>query len=303
MIKGSTSRQDVFLPPVSTHIFSYSATEPQYTTTRQPNQGQLYLSSQNTPPGTDRSNCRLGGGGILAQGMGRLKVLGFATLWCAPNCNPRNNVLSFYSSVTGGVGGTKFTVTLPIRNYDVNVPADVTQLVTDILAAMNTVTGTSGLTFSAPAIAGFPRTFTLTAAGGTFVLDPNCLAVAKGQQMFGFPVEPLANSSLSTTKVLGTMFMVYTQYIDICSTALTKWDKMPSSSTGSTAPIVLRAYAGGAWGLQFQDTSSHPVELSWKADEPLTTIDITMYDQGGDPLYVPRGGTDFIWQLTLAAEL
>lgn len=298
---------------MSTHMYSYTATEPQYVSTRIPNQGELYINSQDAPPGTDRTNYTVGTSEILATAMARIKVLGFATYWNVPNVNPRNNVLSFYISTGGGgpPGGTKFTVTLDTRWYNIFSAggADEAALILDIITKMNAVVPvTVPVTqFRATAIPGFPQTYTLdftpaSPAGLTFSIDPTCLAVTKGAQMFNFPVESPTN--LTASKQLGTMNFVYTQFIDIISSTLTKWDKMQSASTGRISPLIIRAYAGGqAWGLQFQDVSNNPIELSWKADEPLASFDIRFFDMNGDPLYQPNGGTQWIWQLTLLAEM
>jgi hypothetical protein len=306
---------EVSLPPMSTHMYSYTATEPQYVSTRVPNQGWLYISSQDAPPGTDRSNYTVGTSEILATSMARIKVLGFATYWQSPNVNPRNDVISFYSSVhapgfpdpTSTNLGPKYTTApLTTRWYDINVPADAVALNADIIAKLNALTFSSGLTFSLTAVVGFPRTYILSAAGGSFILDPTSSAVAKGQQMYGFiqlAPSQLVQASFAAATPPQTFNYVYTQFTDIVSSQLTKWDKMLSSSTGRISPLVMRAYVTGAFGLQFQSVSRNPIELSWKADEPLTTFDIRFFDMNGDPLYVPNGGKDWIWQLSLLAEM
>jgi hypothetical protein len=308
---------EVSLPPMSTHMYSYTATEPQYVSTRIPNQGWLYINSQDSPPGTDRSNYTVGTSEIMATAMARIKVLGFATYWNIPNVNPRNDVISFYSSnsAPGFPGnptstnlGPKFT-TAPLvdRWYNINVPADQAALNADIIAKLNALVGLTGLTFSLTPVVGFPQTFILSAAGGAFILDPTSPAVAKGQQMFGFtqlPASQLVQASFVVATPPQTFNFAYTQFVDIISSQLTKWDKMLSTSTGRISPLVIRAYVGGQqWGLQFQELNAHLVEISWKADEPLTTFDIRFFDMNGDPLYVPNGGKDFIWQLSLLAEM
>lgn len=288
---------EVMLHPMSPMVYSYTSGEPQYVSGRVPNQGWLYISSQDAPEGTDRTNYTVGGSEILANGMARIKGMGFATYWNVPNVNPRNNMISFEANVAGNVFTT---APLNVRWYDITSAADEAALIMDILAKLNALTGASGLTWSATPIAGFPQTYTLSVVGGTYRMVLSSLALAKGAQMFGFPRDQV----FSAAKQLGAMNFVYTQFTDIVSSTLTKWDKMQSSSTGRIAPLVMRAYAGGqAWGLQFQDLTNHPVEFTWKADEPLARFDIRFYDMNGDPLYQPNNGKDWIWQLSLLAEM
>lgn len=288
---------------MSAHIYAFSATEPQYVSSRTPNEGWLYINSQDAPPGADRTNCTMGTGEILATGMARIKVRGFAMFWNIPNVNPRNNVIQFQSSL-GVLGAVYTTAPLNVRNYDPRVPADVTALIADIIAKMTAV-APGGQLFTAPAIVGFPLTFTLTSsAGSTFRMVPTSLAVAKGAQMFGFPTD----QTFTQTKQLGPMNFFYSLFVDIVSNTLTKWSKMRSESTGHIAPLVLRAYVGGTggsgnWGLTHQSVGFPQVDFSWKADEPLTQFDIRLFDQNGDPLYTLNDGKDLLWQLSLVAEM
>lgn len=302
---------EMMLPPISAGIYSFSGTEPQYISTRVPNQGWLYIASKDAPPGANRADCQMGDTSIMAVGMGRLKILGFATIWNIPNVNPRNNVISFWSSATGfpPTPGAVLHTTAPLneRWYDENSPVDEAALLLDIKTKMNALSGASGLAFDTAPVPGFPHMNVLFISAGppgaTYLMNQNCLAVAKGQQMFGFPsLPPVAASSSSAFQFI--INYIYTQFIDITSTTLSKWDKMQSTSTGNTNPIIMRAYVGGGgWGLQFQDITTHPVEISWKADEPITYFDIKIYDQNGDPLYVLNGGKQFIWQLSMLAEM
>lgn len=304
---------EVGLPPMNPMIYSHTSAEPQYVSGRVPNQGWMYISSQDAPEGTDRTNYIVGTSEILANNMARIKGLGFATYWNVPNVNPRNDVISFYSTAGGfppALGAVKYT-TAPLVNrwYDIRVPADEAALRADILAKLNALTGASGLTWSMTPVAGFPQTYNVSTVGGQFIFDLTSSALAKGAQMFGFPRSQVPSDGSNVTPItnpLRTMILnfVYTQFVDIVSTTLTKWDKMQSASTGRIAPLLMRVYVGGqSWGLQFHDLTNHPVEFSWKGDEPLATFDIKFFDMNGDPLYQLNGGKDWIWQLSLLAEM
>lgn len=293
MIKGNKPIE-VILPPQFPSAFE-SSKEPQYITSKDPVNGWLYLNSADTVYGVDRTNCQITSDGPFASGFNRLRVAGVSALWYIPNVNPRNNTISFYSSNTGS---TKHTVTLTERYYDITSTTDVAALATDIETALNSLTGATLLTFTITAITGFPRKYTISATGGTFHFDLDCTAVI-AEQMYNFDRDQTSAAS----KTLGPMNMMYTQFVDIVSTTLTKWEKIKSISSGDINPIVCRAYIGGnAWGSNFQQLS-HYLAFSWNAQEPLYAIDIRMYDQNGKPLYVPNGGKDFMWQITLIAEL
>jgi hypothetical protein len=225
-------------------------------------------------------------------------VLGITALWYVPNVNPRNNTLTFHS----GISGLDHTVTIPERYYDIEVPADITQLATDIRDAMNSVSGASGLTFGFAFRTGFPRTFDMTVIvpiGGTYYFVDSSSAVAKGMQMYNFE----RSSTLAVSHQVGPMSMMYTQFVDVKSTELTKWEKIKSVTTGNQNPVVMRAYIGGnKWGDDFDQIDFY-LAFSWKWNEPIYAVDVEFYDQNGDPLYYPNNGKDFLWQLTLVAEL
>lgn len=288
----------VIQPPVDPSIYIDSATEPQYQTSKEPIGGWIYLNSQDTPYGTDRTNCQIGDKNILVSSANRMRVLGIAALWYVPNVNPRNNTLTFHSSISG----TTHTVTLTERYYNIDDPADITALITDIVTQMNSVSGASGLTFGQGPVPGFPRTFDIVVTvpiGGQFYFVASSDAVAKGMQMYNFE----RSSTLAVSHQVGPMSLMYTQFVDVKSTVLTKWEKIRSVTTGNQNPVVIRAYIGGnKWGSDFTQLVDY-LAFAWKWNEPIYSIDFQFFDQNGDPLYYPNNGKDFMWQITLEAEL
>jgi hypothetical protein len=288
--------QRVYLPPTAPAGYADSSAEAQYVTAKRPISGGVYISSQDTPYGTDRTKCQVGGSNILASNANRMRMLGVAVIWNIPNVNPRNNSLSFFSSVTGLV----HDVTLTEAYYDITVPADIAALMVDIVGALNSAG--SGLSFSSTPAVGFPRKFVITAVGGLFYFVTTSDAVAKGEQMYLFQREgrvPVPAAS----KTVGPMNLIYTMFVDIKSTVLTKWAKIKSMTTGNQNPVVMRAYVGGnKWGYDFQELHDY-LAFAWKWSEPIYSIDFSFFDQNGDPLYAPNGGKDFIWQISLEAEL
>lgn len=285
----------VLIPPHNSVSYTDNPKEPQYITAKQPVQGFLYVDSKDAPYGVDRTNCQIGGNNTLASNFNRIRVLGVNVLWYIPNVNPRNN------TIVANVDGTDYTAQLASRFYDINVGADITQLATDIAAALTTA---SGVLFTATAVTGFPRQYTLSVPiGHTFYIDPTCPAVTKGAQMYGFQVE-YPNLAPAQTKQLGPMNMMYTQYVDIKSTIVTKWQKIGSTTTGGISPVMMRAYVGGnKWGVDFDSVLDEYLAYSWKGSEPITYLDFQWFDSNGDPLYVPNGGKDFEWQINFTLEL
>lgn len=288
--KGNGS-MDVLLKPTNTQLYHENGNEPQYVTGKQPQNGWIYLDSKNsTSP--DKTNAMIHPANPLAINCNRIRVAGVGARFFIPNVNPRNNNLQFWSSVTNSV----WDVTLNVRYYDKDIPADVAQLVADIVTALNSVA--SGLTFSSAPIAGFPRTYEILAVGGTFYWIPTCSCVAKGNQMYGF--ERITTQSIRQR--LGTMGMIYTNYVDIKSTELTKWQKMRSLTSGSLNPVVVRAFIGDTWGVDYTNLSDTYLAFAWNYQCPLQSVDISFYDENGDPLYV-ADSSNFEWQISLIAEM
>lgn len=284
--------QPMFLPPRDPHVYSDSTKEPQYVTTKRPTNAWLYFNSQDAAPGTDRTNCVLGNGGVIANGFSRIRFIGVSTLWDIPNVNVRNNTFQFYSSNTGA---TVHTCSIAEKFYDLSESAD---LMDAIVAAMNTLTGATGLTFSKAAIPFYPRTYTLSAVGGTFYFSSACTAITKGEQLYGIPRSPV----LAASKQIGPMQMIYTQYVDIVSRTLTKFQKAPSVSTKNISPIVIRAYIGGnRWGISFYQPELY-LAFAWQSGTPLYNVDFEFFDQHGDPLYTTDNGQSLKWQITMEVE-
>lgn len=116
--------------------------------------------------------------------------------------------------------------------------------------------------------------------------------------MYGFEKETTANS----LQRLGTMGMAYTNYVDVKSTELTKWQKMRSLTSGSLNPVVVRAFIGNKWGVDYTNLSDTYLAFAWNYQCPLQSVDITFYDENGDLLYVAPS-SNFEWQLSLIAEM
>jgi hypothetical protein len=286
------------LPSIDPNIYIGNLDEPQYVTSKQPNAGIIYLDSHDAKPyGVNRADCQIGSNDPLLQSINRVRILGFTFNWYIPNVNPRNNTLTFWSSITTQM----HTVILDERYYDASIPADVTALVNGILARLNAISGVSGITFSSSVNGVGPRTFNIIATAPFYWDD--CDALIKGAQMFGFQREgrvPIPAAS----KMLGPMNFMYTQYVDIKSNALTKWQKIRSVASNGNNPLVGRFYVGGqAWGPNFMSLQNTYIAFAWNSVEPIYSIDIQIYDEHGDKLYGLNDGKDLEWQFTISGEL
>lgn len=93
--------------------------------------------------------------------------------------------------------------------------------------------------------------------------------------------------------------MLPTRYIDICSSYLTKFQRVKDKSTlpnGSVSNILARVYAFPSWNSTpwpvdsvtgphvLRDDFNTPKILKWSPDESLTNFDITLYDEYGRQL-------------------
>lgn len=291
---GSNKRPEpVELPPTQWQIYQTNDNEPQPVTIKEPSSAWVYISSKDSPPGQRANNFLVAASGIqLFKQASRVVPIGTGIFnWYIPNVNPTNNVIEFFSSVTS----LTYTVSVPVGFY-----SDTTVLATAIVTAMNTVTGSSGLTFSQTAIALFPGAYTLSAVGGNWYFVAGCLALTQGDTVFQFPTDQVATAS----KKIGPMPLKYTLWVDITSQTLTKYAKMRSVTTASKSQIFLRAFMGGLdWGnTTYTSDLLELLQFAFRPQEVVTSIDIQLYDSHGNLLYIPDD-LDLVFQLTIEAEM
>lgn len=293
----------VFLEPVRSAIYSETDLEPQMIQQRTLNQGHIYLNSSDAVLERDKTNMLMSSiarsgdkPNILAQGIKRLRIMEVGISWVTPNVNPRNNVLSFYSSNTGS---TKHTVVIIEGFYNTQLA-----LINEIVTRLNTLTGTTGLTFSqivVPLTGG--KKYTLTSSGGSFYFDLDSLAVKQGSTCYCF--EPTQN--LASSKSVGPMLLTYTSYIDFCSTRLNSYNKLPSRSTGKNSNIIYRAFYDtdiileptGSVGTQRPYIQAG---INFLYSDGLSTIDFQLKDQWGQFFYVPANSNCFQWDMNIVTE-
>lgn len=295
----------VILKPVPSSIYTDTDLDPQIIQYRSPNVGIIYIDSGDSVLEIDKTNMIVSTiktpqdrANVLAQNIKRLSIIGVGANWQTPNVNPRNNVFTFLSSNTGA---TQHTVTFTEGFYQTSA-----SLITEILAQLNSLTGTTGLTFTAPAVTGFPDKYTLTSAGGSYRIINTSNAITRGRTLYCFQIDEV----LSTTKTVGSMGLLYTTYIDFCSAKLNSYTRIPSRSNGSNYNILFRAYfpplsATQAPLIPLNVGFFVPPQLNsinYLYTDSISQFDMQLKDQWGDFLYVPPGTSCFNWDMEISVE-
>jgi hypothetical protein len=96
--------------------------------------------------------------------------------------------------------------------------------------------------------------------------------------------------------------MAYTQYIDVCSNALTKFQKLKDSLTQFTyTDVICRIYLESGLNISSPNDGyfgcrpatlnrqiKDPKYMMWKVDQMIGGIDISYRDDSGNFLYMPQ---------------
>jgi hypothetical protein len=201
------------------------------------------------------------------------------------NVNPYNNTVEFISSNTGA---TVHSVVIPPGTYDT-----ATALMDALIAALNTATGASGLTFSYvvnPSVGGTiyidPLSFRLSSAGGSyyFTLNNSHTCMTYGKYLYNLPRSQI----LETTKNVGRVLGIYTRWLDFTSTSLTESTRIPSSSNDeySIISLLFRLFIDSNKLVGFIEQE----EARWLIKEKsksIATADIRIFDEYGNIFYQP----------------
>lgn len=208
----------------------------------------------------------------------KLCPTGAAISWCVPNVNQRNNTITFFSSFSG----LNHTVVVPEGFYLTPL-----LLMNAVVISLNTATGASGLTFSFVLNALLPSSGTLSSAGGSYFFILTSSAIVKGKFCFGLPLDQIATLS----KIVGSINLIYTRWVDIISSTLTKHSKNSNTSNRfGNNRLLFRMYIPKATsGTSDVVTSENHLHwINWNFTETITNIDFELHDEFGDLLYVPQ---------------
>jgi len=279
----------------------YNNEEPSMVQSRSVNQGIVYLDSQVNDMQMNKVNMIVSSASsespsanILLQEVSRLKFYKAQINYITPNVNPRNNVITFFSTNSAAF----HTVTVPEGFY-----VNTTGIMDAIIAALNTVTGASGLTFSYSAINTW--VVDLESAGGSYYFDLDSLMVKFGEQLVNLP----RTQNPQTNKLVGSISLIYTRYIDIVSSTLSQYSKVRTRSNGINSNIIFRVFVElpATSNIIRDDPFSEVLVNNILKGKNITQIDIQLRDQFGQLLYVPQYDADtssgFFWDVEFTAEL
>jgi hypothetical protein len=282
----------VLLPPVSDEMVMDEQLEPQLIRKRHGNISWIFLDSNYS------SSTYNGNSSFILQNtyfIRKIQRFAFSSMnytYVTPNINPNNQVVSFQSSNTGS---TIYSVSIPEAFYLTSA-----SFVTAFIAALNTVTGASGLTFTDSLLTDGSNRGTITAAGGTYVFTPSSF-MKYGENVAALPL----NDSLSATKNIGPIFLIYSRYIDINSSSLTQFTKNPNvSNSPNNSNLLTRIdVTNPAQHIAFF-TFTNTAWFNFNKSMGLDNIDIQLIDEYGFPLYIPAYATaNFYVLITFLAEL
>lgn len=305
MFRNPYLNKGVILAPVADVIQTDENLGPQFVRIRHGNNSSIFLNTQ-TAKNISQGGAKFSlgtGHNLFVTKIKRFAAQYLKLLWCVPNVNIRNNIVSFWSSNTGGIGGMLHTVTVPEGFYAGSIP-----LMAALQTALNTATGASGLTFTITVSTLNQCSASITTAGGDFAFNTTVnvqttsTGILRGRPLWNLPREQVLNSS----KNAGPIQLFYTEYIDIASFALHQYTKNPSYSDNGIRNGQLFERIHITDPTQPSEIGFQKFILQWinfNRNRSLNDIDITIYDQFGDPVYIPQLSTGTTETLDLALVL
>jgi len=291
----------IILPPLPIGIYTANPSmEPQMIQKRASNQAFIYLDSVTPKLELDKTKMLMSTiennsdqANTLIYGITRIKVRSCGLNFVTPNLNIKNNSVIFYSS---NMPLTPWEAIIAPGQYDT-----ANSLMDALITSLNTLTVGSGLTFSYNASIYGDRIYTLSSAGGNYYFDPNCKMVKYGFQLINLPVD----NTFTSSKIVGYVGLLYTRWVDICSTTLNKDVKIRNIANNNVSDIVYRFYIDPpGQGFQYS-TQPNIAAFNIYNQEPINIIDFQLYDEFGEQLYIPdvNNQLGFWWNLTFLVEL
>jgi hypothetical protein len=252
----------------------------------------------------------------------RLQLTDVRFPWAIPNITPYNNTLGY--KINGGTEifvvvapgfytGTTLASTLQQEMVDAGASAEepnAQYLEVSFNSSTDSVTPNGQFVISAPtAPAGF--TFELLPAtyiSGTYVnTDPRYTA----SLLYTLGMTPgqftATTNDITTFKIRGwTAPLLYTSYVDIVSEQLTGYQRVKDSSTSNLTvrnAIICRLFVNneistdtstsmsGTFPFTIYRQFKNAKVFRWNGENAVGQIDIKLYDQWGNPLYIPTHPT------------
>jgi len=282
------------------NLAEYDGREPQIVQERAANSKKIYFVNRTIEDNQSLTNVRLttrvsenDRAGIIAQGINRVSVISTGVFWCTPNINPRNNELRFFSTASSSV----HTVFLTEGFYN-----NQTDVIDEIIDKLNSVTGASGLTFSASVKIPGSFIYDITSSGGLFYFENGFGATSsRGKQFFNFQTD----SNPANVKTVGNISLIYTRYITFNSRRLTRYQKVTAvSNSQSGSDEVARLFIDNTRPGQNFFAYNFKNTFHSEPDDSFHEIDIRILDEYGDELYLPDiyNGGNFQFDIGLLVQ-
>jgi hypothetical protein len=232
--------------------------------------------------------------------------------WRTPNINIRNQIFQLR------INGVDYYLTVPEDFYKPSELALAMQTIANGATGFRTIASQGGIpVYSA---VGQPWTFvtdaigrfTITATGATFTTETLTNVTGYESNLNNLmnyltPVLPVA------TYRGGIADLTYTKYIDFVSTNLTKHQRLKDALTQfNYTNIIYRLYLNNENQLPITDDTyfssrpsniyrqiANPKTIMWNKNEMISAIDIKLYDDGGELLYIPEDEWEADYFLTM----
>jgi hypothetical protein len=313
--------------------FSYGEHEEDTITMRNPQSALLLIDSQDrykiNKDGVYEAEQELNPNNIYINhqklnGFGEIKRAGVTDVyfpWRTPNINIKNNTFGLSLEVSAGVYNTYF-ITVPEGFYK---PSELARAMQSI---MNGATGFQLFPVTAPPTylsGGGDWTVTTSPSTNAFTIANPTIAFSEPSNAYNQTVQSTIDQVINFTPPTldvdnvntftgGIPSMAYTQYIDFVSDNLTKHQRLKDNLTQfNYTNIIYRLYlSSGAFQAPLTDDTyfgsrpadiyrqvSVPKFMQWNKNEMISAIDIKLYDDAGELLYIPQENWDANYLLTM----
>lgn len=226
-------------------------------------------------------------GSLMSKRTKRFALSYYASQFAIPNINPRNNTIAFQVNSLPAV----YTATIPEGFYTRSAA------ITALLVAMNGAG--SGTVFTAPSQ--FPGSDVyINLSGSTnFRILSTCTFVTTGYAFWGFlKGDPrfIINAPYVSLISIGPITTFYSRYYDVTSQYLLQHTKAANTGNRVLGNTLFRIYAiqqqnipaDSTYTFQFGGTSENSA-WNFDATHSISNIDLNLFDEFGQPLYLPNG--------------
>jgi hypothetical protein len=231
--------------------------------------------------------------------------------WRTPNINIRNQVFELR------INGVDYYLTVPEDFYKPSELASTMQTIANSATGFRTTAsqGTTPVYFTGATwviTSDAIGRFTVTATGATFTTETVLDVKGYENNLNGLMNFFSSNPPVASAKG-GIASMTYTKYIDFVSTNLTKHQRLKDCLTQfNYTNIIYRLYLNNENQLPLTDDTyfsarpsdiyrqiTNPKTIMWNKNEMISAIDIKLYDDGGELLYIPADEWDTNYLMTI----